>query len=209
MAEEEAPPSPGPDAPLQYGWSFFLTYPGYARAHEEDPYERLGFFDSTSTFWSNHTHFLQPTHCFCREAGPPRPKVDGSIIEGIAMFRGGVIPMWEHPENTNGGHWQATITPWDRIDDVWDAMVFGVVGNLELNNDFVTGIRFVDKSKKQRVEYRAEIWLSDYHDPFKFMGNEKWKWVSHNTKLEAFHARLSGGGTPQAPAERSEKAVEC
>lgn len=178
------------DQPLQMAWSFFLTYPGYARAHEEDPYERLGVFDSTRTFWGHYTHFLAPSFCFSKDAGP-RPTVDGFVIEGLAMFRGNVVPMWEDKANAEGGHWQATIDPWDRADDVWDRLVMGVVGNDEYNNDVITGIRMVDKSSKKRgIEYRAEVWLTTQRDtPFEFMGDEKWRWVSHNVKLDAFHAR--------------------
>ena len=177
-------------APLQNGFRFFLTYPGYCNADKETPYEPFGFFDNTSTFWSNVTHFLQPSFCFTKPACTRRPQVDGSEIEGLALFRGGVDPVWEDPVNTDGGHWQASVTPWERIDDVWDALVMAVVGNVEENNDVVTGIRAVDKTKKGRVEYRVEVWFSTEHPLFSFMNLDvNWKWVSHKAAIDAFVAR--------------------
>ena len=170
-----------------------LTYPGYATLDEQEPYMALGDFDSTSTFWGNYTHFLQPSFCFSRPDCTKRPTVDGDVIEGIALFRDDITPLWEDMENMHGGHWQASVVPWDRIDDLWDALVMALVGNFEENNDVVTGMRAVDKSKPKshQLSYRVEVWCSFEKAPFAFMTalGLHWRWISHQTAINSFETR--------------------
>lgn len=180
--------------PLNGRWSFLLTYPTYGNTNDA-AFRALGEFRDTSTFWGHYTHFLSPSFVFTRPECTRRPTVDGDVIEGLALFRDGIAPVWEDPHNTNGGHLQAIVMPWDRIDDVWDVIVKNLVANTEHCNDIITGARVVDKTRKGKEPvYRVEVWFGEdqggqCHDWMAGLNGVTWTWVSHVVALDKFHAR--------------------
>ncbi|KAF4674314.1 hypothetical protein FOL46_005288 [Perkinsus olseni] len=116
-------------------------------------------------------------------------------LGALMLFLDGVKPEWEDPANAKGGHFQFTMqaagfkskAPVDfeasnpvtqvnaglaLMDEIWNNLVFAVVGNTLEPKDFVTGLRLVDKVKRGNVRggssrsnasghLRAEVWFRD------------------------------------------------
>jgi len=101
---------------------------------------------------------LPPSQVFATEEGAKRAPVD---IEAISLFRKGIRPEWEDIKNMNGGELfvRKTLSP-AMLDQWWEGLVMGAVGETMDPSDVICGVRMVDRSAKSRVMYRAEIWFS-------------------------------------------------
>jgi hypothetical protein len=55
--------------------------------------------------------------------------LDNNFTAGMFfLMKEGVMPMWEHPENKNGGFWSFKV-PKKNSNEVWKKLVAGLVGN--------------------------------------------------------------------------------
>lgn len=95
-------------------------------------------------------------------------RVEGNekiIIDSIMIFRKGIRPEWEAPQNANGAHFQLQIKPdcgGPTIDEVWNNIVLGMVSGALVNCDMINGVRLVDKlAQKGKPSIRIEIWFND------------------------------------------------
>ncbi|CAN0398302.1 unnamed protein product [Ectocarpus sp. 13 AM-2016] len=89
-----------------------------------------------------------------------RKKVGDRVIDSYSIFKKGIKPEWEAPENSHGGEWQSRskMTP-QALDLFWENMVLGLVGETVDVGDEICGARVVDKSKNNHNVYRFELWL--------------------------------------------------
>jgi translation initiation factor 4E len=92
-----------------------------------------------------------------------------TIIDAIMIFRQGIEPEWEHETNANGGHFQllllrsGTVGGGGQIDEYWNNLVLGMVGETFVSSEMITGVRLVDKlngTGKGTDGIRVELW---YH----------------------------------------------
>jgi len=82
-----------------------------------------------------------------------RPLPDGlsremKQLDAIMFFEAGVTPTWEDAAHTNGGVMEFTFKtdfPGDAVDEIWERVLFAVLGNSIANGDFVTGVRMADR----------------------------------------------------------------
>lgn len=88
--------------------------------------------------------------------------VNGRTIEAFSIFKKGIRPEWEDPENRDGAGLtcRKSFSP-NEVDRHWENMVFGIIGEMIDVSNEICGCRVIDKSKKgtQRTLFKLEIWL--------------------------------------------------
>jgi len=91
-------------------------------------------------------------------------------IESVMFFQEGVQPTWEDPAHKNGGQIQfsfKTDFPPDAIDEIWERLVYTIIGNMLPDGDMISGVKLSDrlpqrvKSWNPVVAVRLEIWMRD------------------------------------------------
>jgi hypothetical protein len=88
----------------------------------------------------------------------------GRTIDTFSIFKKGIKPEWEDPENAKGSEifFRKTLPP-DLTDLYWENLVLGVLGETIEEDDEICGCRVVDKTKRTgrdtRPLYRFEVWL--------------------------------------------------
>lgn len=88
-------------------------------------------------------------------------------IDTLMLFREGVRPEWEDPQNANGGHFQYMFRPNSihppQLDEYWNNIVIGLVGGTIEPSEMITGVRLLDKSTVGRNScIRIEVWFNDF-----------------------------------------------
>ncbi|KAJ2843817.1 hypothetical protein GGI22_007084, partial [Coemansia erecta] len=113
--------------PLQFAWSFWFMH--RAPGHKIDDYEaamiRIATFATIEAFWATYSHLRRTDQV--------------PTITDYHMFRAGVRPVWEDPENVAGGKWMVRlkkgISP-----RMWEKLAIAVVGGSFDVGDEVCGI---------------------------------------------------------------------
>ncbi|KAF2076506.1 hypothetical protein CYY_002184 [Polysphondylium violaceum] len=158
---------------LDCTWTFYTDKKQFNTGITDGDYmstlTNIGSFSSVEDFWSYY-HKLQR---------PSRMQADTTYH----LFKSGVNPIWEDPENINGGKWVINFTKQNRfifnIDLIWEDIVLGIVGETIDTDRDICGVVF---SKREQIE-RIAIWNKD-------CSNEK--------NIEALKTNLlnaiSGGG---------------
>lgn len=89
----------------------------------------------------------------------------GRKIEAFSMFKRGIRPEWEDPQNQKASEY-STAKPFDLdIDILWENLVLALIGETIEEHDEICGCRVVDKYRKGRTptpnqpHYRLELWL--------------------------------------------------
>lgn len=122
-------------------------------------------FGDLHGFWQlwGHLPHSAPSQLFSvyESDGSIRKRVIVDInqsIEALSIFEQGVTPRWEDPANTNGCDIKTKQTCSDltKIDEMWNNLVFAVIGETLPYSSEITGCRVVDKSKRN---YNFEVWL--------------------------------------------------
>lgn len=83
-------------------------------------------------------------------------------IDGFSLFKKGIRPEWEDPQNNKASEW-STAGPFDYpIDVLWENLILAMIGQTLEESDEICGCRVVDKSKRAKSTkpfYRLEVWL--------------------------------------------------
>jgi translation initiation factor 4E len=142
------------------------------------------------TFWHYFTHLPQPSQILGESKKIVRQDSnDGPIhtLAALMFFKDDIRPEWEDEANKKGGHFQFTLqlertrngkeggspaSNWlVQTDEYWNNIVMGLVGATMDLDDFVTGVRLVDKVKPPPRQggrpvghIRIEIWFRDAND---------------------------------------------
>ena len=140
---------------------------------ELESYERmfeLCDFDTVEDFWAYWKQIGKPSQVFTQDrgrGGAGKVKMlNRGTIDAFCMFRKGVEPKSEDPENSNGGALKFRATC-DRnpntklyMDFVWESTVLAVIGQaLTDDPELITGCRIADKAKQR--QFLLEVWLRD------------------------------------------------
>jgi len=81
------------------------------------------------------------------------------------MFKTGIMPAWEDPQNKPGSEFKLELTnvrDISTLQKVWETLIFGcVTGNIPKVKDGVCGVRFMQKVKQFSLfHFRIEVWMS-------------------------------------------------
>jgi translation initiation factor 4E len=128
----------------------------------------LSRITNVEEFWKYWLCVPQPSELlegkhFVRDNG------DGVLtqIDTLMLFKEGVRPEWEDPQNAHGGHYQYVFKPNSvhppQLDEYWNNIVMGLVGGTIEPADMITGVRLLDKSTSGRNAcIRIEVWFNDF-----------------------------------------------
>jgi hypothetical protein len=78
-----------------------------------------------------------------------------------SLFQKGVRPEWEDPK-CSGELFAKHYLPAELLDRYWEELAHGVMEGL-IDDQYVVGIRVVDKSKGKHPVYKLELWLNTKH----------------------------------------------
>ncbi|CAI5732192.1 unnamed protein product [Hyaloperonospora brassicae] len=124
---------------------------------------KLCTFRTVEEFWGYWNNIPSPSQVLFD--GFTRKKFADRTVEGFAVFKDGIVPEWEDPENKNGGEWSIRKDVGaQELDEFWEKLVLGAVGELIDPGNEVTGVRVIHKNNKKDKKdagnnYRFEIWL--------------------------------------------------
>mmetsp|Transcript_12588 Transcript_12588/g.22233 ORF Transcript_12588/g.22233 Transcript_12588/m.22233 type:complete len:234 (-) Transcript_12588:102-803(-) len=163
-------------------------------------------------FWSCFNSLPQPSQLLEGKRWMRTEKGNKEHINGFMLFKDGIKPEWEDEQNANGGHYQLELKPdlgGAVIDELWNNVVLGVVGDLIEPADMVTGVRLIDKladknplGKVSKPVVRLELWINDFSDEdkkYKLRGSfEKML----RQRLDGSEATVSWGYTQTKPHSR-------
>ena len=132
----------------------------------------IGSFGTVPEFWSFYNNLPKPSDLFYqKDIGKPFYDINGSEreIASISLFRKGIEPKWEDPHNSIGGEvtlrkfYKKGIAPVEYLDQLWENLSMGCVGEQFSNSESITGIRVVDSSvpSHKKPLYRIELWFSN------------------------------------------------
>lgn len=122
----------------------------------------IGSFSTVEDFWRYYNNYPKPSEIFYMGTVKPRLCNPEREIGSLSLFRDGIEPKWEHPENRDGGEFalRKFRKPED-IDSLWELLSIHCIGELFEHSQDVTGIRIVDSSipSNKRILHRIEIWF--------------------------------------------------
>jgi hypothetical protein len=88
-------------------------------------------------------------------------------LDAICFFEAGVKPVWEDKAHKNGGVMEFTFKtdfPGGAIDEIWERLLFTILGNGMVHGEYITGIRMADRLPPKMghnhaiVGVRLEVW---------------------------------------------------
>jgi translation initiation factor 4E len=162
---------------------------------------RVVTIGDVQTFWRYFVNLPQPSHILGESKKIVRQDTENgptNTLAALMLFKDGIRPEWEDPVNSKGGHFQfnlqlersrntketmlgsamkeaASNSSWlTQTDEYWNNIVLGLIGGSLDPEDFVTGVRLVDKIKpppkqggKPVGHIRVEVWFRDISDTHK------------------------------------------
>ncbi|KUF98346.1 Acylpyruvase [Phytophthora nicotianae] len=119
---------------------------------------KLCTFSTVEEFWGYWNNIPSPSQVLFD--GFTRKKFADRTVEGFAVFKEGIVPEWEDPENKNGGEWSIR----KGTGRVLGKASARAIGELIDPGNEVTGVRVIHKNNKKDKKdsgnnYRYEIWL--------------------------------------------------
>jgi translation initiation factor 4E len=132
--------------PLSCGWALWEQVSGGSYSTR-----KVASFDNVQAFWSIMNGIPQPSELidgkkFMR--AEPGERGYMSTVEALMIFREGIKPEWEDHANAQGGHFQITLKAGangGQVDEYWNNIVLGMIGNTMEAGSKITGVRLVDK----------------------------------------------------------------
>jgi len=132
----------------------------------------IGSFDNIIDFWSYFKVLPGPSSLFFqKETGKPYYMYNNKKREvaSISLFRTGVEPKWEDPQNINGSEislrkfYNKDLPPIIFLDNLWLNLAISCIGEQFLRSEEITGCRVVDSSlvASGKPLYRIELWFKD------------------------------------------------
>lgn len=133
---------------LHRKWTMWFDNPRLADPEKDwkDNLTNCGSFDTIESFW--------------RIFNSLKPSSQLATNSNYHVFKEGVIPMWEDPQNKDGGKFVLTIPKKDsksgRCDEWWLFTVLAIIGEtLDLDGDEVCGVVVSIRKNQDRIA----LWL--------------------------------------------------
>eukprot|EP00667_Euglena_gracilis_P014059 EG_transcript_14547 len=159
----------------------------------------LSRFDTVQAFWKNFKDHS------------PTSIPDKSYLH---VFKEGIAPLWEDPQNVNGGHFKLTTNTAESSLRMWQTIVLNLIGGLFPMENCVNGASIVvhgvgnnlikvwlSSADKDTVA-RTKSFLVDILDPQDYV-NDKVTFVPHKLVLPSNNTRNSAGSSNVTPSASS------
>jgi translation initiation factor 4E len=150
--------------PLHCKWVLWYDNPRLAPADSEwkDNLKDCGTFEDTDNFWRIFNNIK------------PAPTLEHN--SNYHVFRQGIQPMWEDPQNVEGGKFVLTIPKKDsksgRCEEWWLYTVLAMVGEtMDLHGDQVCGAVVSIRKSQDRIA----LWLKSSDPSICIPIGERWK----------------------------------
>jgi len=117
--------------PLENEWTFSYDrrVPQKKGRGESDKYEEniqtIGNFSTVEDFWRYYNHIKKPSQL--------------PSHSNYHLFKKGILPMWEHSDNLHGGKWTITLKDRNLLDEYWNSLVLGLIGETLDDGDEICG----------------------------------------------------------------------
>jgi len=135
-----------PKHKLQYRWVLWYCKPERGAKWEDCMKEVIGF-ETVEDFWAMYNHIQVASGL--------------SIGSDYYMFKEGIQPMWEDPQNCQGGRWLVTVERNRReqvLDSYWLELLLAMVGEqFDDFGDFISGAVVNIRQKGDKVS----LWTRD------------------------------------------------
>lgn len=146
-------------------WLWEQVVQSEGRGTYTDAMRKVVSFDTVQDFWAIWNGLPQPSELLDQKRISREMPSGPVAIDAIMIFKDGVSPEWEHPQNASGGHFQMMLKPQlggGQIDEYWNNIVLGMVGGTIEPAELITGIRLVDKLSGPKVgnAIRIELWYT-------------------------------------------------
>lgn len=122
--ESEDPGDDGQLTKLEYGYSFWFSYDKENRVKQVEDYEnqlrKVGDFHTAEDFWGFYQHIRRPD----------------SLPKGCEffLFKSGIKPAWEHPDNKGGGRFVLHIKKLF-ANKTWEDMLIALITSTKNEGD--------------------------------------------------------------------------
>mmetsp|Transcript_20978 Transcript_20978/g.49148 ORF Transcript_20978/g.49148 Transcript_20978/m.49148 type:complete len:231 (+) Transcript_20978:46-738(+) len=170
--DEEQDPGVPEALPLRHTWVVWqqLASPGKTVPYEQST-KQIASVSSVEDFWPVFDRLPQPSDLLTRRMTETTQEDGSHVVDALMIFRDGVLPQWEDAANSEGGHLQfhfkASLGA-AQLDEYWNNLVLGTLGNTLEPAEMITGLRLVDKvtTGKGGVPsmVRMEVWFGSASD---------------------------------------------
>jgi len=124
----------------------------------EDNMEKLCEMTTVEDFWNAWNNIPKPSQIFFD--GKTKKKFANRSVESFSLFKKGIKPEWEDQANRTGAEWFCRKNfPMQQLDDFWQNLALGMIGETIDHGDEICGARVVDKCAGGRCMYRLELWF--------------------------------------------------
>eukprot|EP01095_Lingulamoeba_sp_RSL-Kostka_P006177 TRINITY_DN1918_c0_g1_i2.p1 TRINITY_DN1918_c0_g1~~TRINITY_DN1918_c0_g1_i2.p1 ORF type:complete len:316 (+),score=78.40 TRINITY_DN1918_c0_g1_i2:56-1003(+) len=108
--------------------------------------QEIGTMSTIEDFWCFFNHLLPPSRL--------------SLNTSYYFFKNGIKPMWEDPENLNGGKWVFSLR--NNFDKIWEDILIYLIGETICNSEKICGFEF---SKRKNYD-RFCLWLKQCNETY-------------------------------------------
>lgn len=187
------------DIPLQHTWSMWTS-----KWKGKPNMQFLSQFDTIQSFWTNF------------KLTPPTELADKSYLH---IFKNGVAPMWEDPQNVNGGHFKLTASTQESSLAMWQSIVLNMIGEQCPSAQFINGgsivvhgvgnnlIKLWLSTTDKEVVAQTKLFLSQILDPAHYL-TDKITFVPHKLVLPSANSRRSSTASQETSSRRSSVASQ-
>jgi len=149
---------PGPHF-LESEWVFWEhRAPDKNSKSYEDNMEKLCEVATIEDFWRAWNNIPKPSQIFFD--GKTKKRFANRSVESFSLFKKNIKPEWEDAMNRTGAEWFCRKQfPMQQLDDFWQNLALGMIGETVDPADEICGARVVDKSVGSRCMYRLELWF--------------------------------------------------
>ena len=176
MDPKGSPPSLSPqgsvppsDRALRTPWAFWERYQTSTRKNRdnyEETNENIYTFNSLAKFaavWKNTPYNSLSAFFFdLKNSELKKMTIAGEerVVEALLLFRAGIEPKWEDPQNLQGTSLICELhdpAPED-LDLIWSDLVFALIGERFEYSEEINGVRVLDRLQKFGL-VKVELWI--------------------------------------------------
>eukprot|EP01116_Phalansterium_solitarium_P011220 TRINITY_DN26840_c0_g1_i1.p1 TRINITY_DN26840_c0_g1~~TRINITY_DN26840_c0_g1_i1.p1 ORF type:complete len:209 (-),score=17.68 TRINITY_DN26840_c0_g1_i1:238-864(-) len=150
--EKTLPFDPSVKHPLMHTWTLWFDKEPTGKDKEAKwgaNLKQVLDFDSVEDFWRLYNNIT-----------PPDKLEDG---HSYSLFKKGIRPTWEDPQNSSGGKWQLNLRKDARdktLEKVWLFSMLGCIGQVvEGESNDICGLQLSIKGRQNQV--RLALWTKD------------------------------------------------
>jgi translation initiation factor 4E len=169
---------------LQHTWTLWYDSPS---AKKPDPsnwhtnVKKVVSFSSVEDFWSLFNNIMQPSNL--------------TVGCNYHLFKDGIMPAWEDPQNENGGKWMVEFAPREKdvVNKSWLLMVLAMIGEAFEHGSDICGLVI----GMRRTKVRLSLWTKTAADvkAQTSIGQNFKKIIQWRNAKLTYQAHLASNGT--------------